>query len=225
MSDFRTHYAGDLGPESSGEEVRLAGWVVRVRDLGGILFFELRDASGRVQVVIDPDEIPAAAELRMEFCISVAGIVRPRPDGTENLDLDTGMIEVAADHLQILSRADVLPFMIDDRTEVDERVRLQYRYLDLRRPRMAANLVARSRGVAAMRDTLNSMGFLDVETPTFINSTPEGARDFLVPSRLRPGHFYALPQSPQPLQTAFDDFWSGPLLPDRPLLPRRRSSI
>ena len=197
MSDFRTHYAADLGLESSGDEVRLAGWVVRVRDLGGILFFELRDASGRVQVVIDPDEIPAAAELRMEFCISVAGTVRPRPDGTENLDLDTGMIEVAADHLQILSSADVLPFMIDDRTEADERVRLQYRYLDLRRPRMAANLVARSRGVAAMRDTLNSMGFLDVETPTFINSTPEGARDFLVPSRLRPGHFYALPQSPQ----------------------------
>jgi aspartyl-tRNA synthetase len=197
MTTFRTHYAADLGIESSGDRVQIAGWVVRVRDLGGILFFELRDASGRVQVVIDPAEIGEAASLRMEYCVSITGTVRPRPDGTENLDLETGAIEVAADTLEVLSSAEVLPFVIDDRTEADERVRLQYRYLDLRRPRMAANLRARAHGIGAMRDTLNDLGFLDVETPTLINSTPEGARDFLVPSRLRPGHFYALPQSPQ----------------------------
>ena len=197
MTALRTHYTSELGIENAGEEVRVAGWVVRVRDLGGILFFELRDAGGRVQVVIDPDQIPGAADLRMEYCVSIAGLVRPRPEGTENRDLDTGLIEVAASELEILSTADVLPFMVDDRTEAEERVRLQYRYLDLRRPRMAANLKARSLGITAMRETLNAMGFLDVETPTLINSTPEGARDFLVPSRLRPGHFYALPQSPQ----------------------------
>ena len=197
MTTFRSHYAADLGIDNAGETVQVAGWVVRVRDLGGILFFELRDASGRVQVVIDPGQIPEAAQLRMEYCVSISGSVRPRPEGTENPDLETGMIEVAAGGLEILSAADVLPFTVDDRTEADERVRLQYRYLDLRRPRMAANLRARSHGIVAIRDTLDDMGFLDVETPTLINSTPEGARDFLVPSRLRPGHFYALPQSPQ----------------------------
>ena len=197
MTTYRSHYAADLGGESSGDEVRVAGWVVRVRDLGGILFFELRDSSGRVQIVIDPEQIPEGSELRMEYCVSIRGAVRLRPGGTENLDLDTGMIEIAAAELEILSTADVLPFMVDDRTEADERVRLEYRYLDLRRPRMAANVRARAIGLASMRETLNELGFLDVETPTLINSTPEGARDFLVPSRLRPGHFYALPQSPQ----------------------------
>ena len=197
MTTYRSHYAADLGAENSGDDVRVAGWVVRVRDLGGILFFELRDSSGRVQIVIDPDQIPEGSELRMEYCVSIRGAVRPRPEGTENLDLDTGMIEIAAAELEILSTADVLPFIVDDRTEADERMRLQYRYLDLRRPRMAANVRARANGLASMRETLNELGFLDVETPTLINSTPEGARDFLVPSRLRPGHFYALPQSPQ----------------------------
>ena len=197
MTTYRTHYAADLGAEHQNDVVRVAGWVVRVRDLGGIVFFELRDASGRVQIVIDPAEIPRAAELRMEYCVSVVGRVRPRPEGTENPDLVTGMIEVAADDLRILSAADVLPFMIDDRTEADELIRLQYRYLDLRRPQMAANLRARSMGIRVIRQTLDDLGFFDIETPTLINSTPEGARDFLVPSRLRPGHFYALPQSPQ----------------------------
>ena len=197
MTIYRSHYGADLGLENTGDAVRVAGWVVRVRDLGGILFFELRDASGRIQVVIDPSEIPEAADLRMEYCVSIVGSVRPRPEGTENPDLDTGMIEIAATELDILSTADVLPFMVDDRTEAEERIRLQYRYLDLRRPRMAANLRARSLGIQAMRSTLDDLDFLDVETPTLINSTPEGARDFLVPSRLRPGHFYALPQSPQ----------------------------
>jgi len=197
MTAFRTNYAGELDTATVGESVRLSGWVVRPRDHGGIVFFELRDASGLVQIVADPAVVEMADDLRMEWCVAVKGTVQARPEGMQNPDLATGSVEVAATALDVLSAADVLPFMIDDRTEADERVRLQYRYLDLRRPRMAANLRARSLGIAAIRRTLDGIGFLDVETPTLINSTPEGARDFLVPSRLRPGHFYALPQSPQ----------------------------
>lgn len=197
MSGFRTHLAGDLGLDQAGRRVGLAGWVARVRDLGGICFFDLRDAGGLVQVVIDPALVPDASDLRMEYCVAVEGTVRRRPEGTENPDMETGELEVAADGLRILSRSAPLPFMIDDRSGADEQVRLRHRYLDLRRPRMAANLRARSSAIRAIRDTLDRMGFLDVETPTLVNSTPEGARDFLVPSRLRPGHFYALPQSPQ----------------------------
>jgi len=197
MTAFRTHYSTDLGLENTGESVQVAGWVVRPRDHGGIVFFELRDAAGLIQVVVDPDQFPEAEGLRMESCVSVTGTVQPRPEGMENPDLETGQIDLAATELAVLSSADVLPFMVDDRTDSDERIRLQYRYLDLRRPRMAANLRARSKAISAIRRTLDDAGFLDVETPTLINSTPEGARDFLVPSRLRPGHFYALPQSPQ----------------------------
>lgn len=194
---MRTQHAGTLGPTEIGREVTVAGWVQRRRDHGGIAFLDIRDASGIVQVVADPEEHPQVAELRMEYCVSVTGTVRERPPGTENPDLITGMIEIGVETLAILSPAETLPFMIDDRVEVDERARLRHRYLDLRRPRMAANLVARSRATAAIRRTLDQQGFLEVETPTLINSTPEGARDMLVPSRLRPGEFYALPQSPQ----------------------------
>ena len=197
MTAYRSHHAGELRLDRAGAEVRLAGWVARVRDLGGISFFDLRDTTGIVQVVVDPDSVPAAAELRMEYCVAVKGTVRARPEGTENPELTTGDIEVAADRLEVLSASAPLPFMIDDRSEAEERIRLRHRYLDLRRPRMAANLRARSSAIRAIRETLDGMGFLDVETPTLVNSTPEGARDFLVPSRLRPGHFYALPQSPQ----------------------------
>ena len=197
MTAYRTHHATDLHLGQTGEPVRLAGWVARVRDLGGISFFDLRDASGLVQVVVDPALVPAASGLRMEYCVAVEGTVRSRPEGTENPELETGSLEVAADHLEVLSRAAPLPFMIDDRTDAEESTRLRHRYLDLRRPRMAANLRARSSAIRAVRDTLDRLEFLDVETPTLVNSTPEGARDFLVPSRLRPGHFYALPQSPQ----------------------------
>lgn len=196
-SGYRSCRAAELGPEQSGRRVRLAGWAARVRDLGGIFFFDLRDGSGLVQVVVDPAEAPAAAELRMEYCVAVEGVVRPRPEGTENPDMETGGLEVAADRLEVLSRSASLPFMIDDRADPDEQIRLRHRYLDLRRPRMAANLHARSRCIRAIREALDGMGFLDVETPTLVNSTPEGARDFLVPSRIRNGRFYALPQSPQ----------------------------
>lgn len=196
-SGYRSCRAAELGPEQSGRRVRLAGWAARVRDLGGIFFFDLRDGSGLVQVVVDPAEAPAAAGLRMEYCVAVEGVVRPRPEGTENPDMETGGLEVAADRLEVLSRSASLPFMIDDRADPDEQIRLRHRYLDLRRPRMAANLHARSRCIRAIREALDGMGFLDVETPTLVNSTPEGARDFLVPSRIRNGRFYALPQSPQ----------------------------
>jgi len=200
VTTYRTHYSTELGIDNVGESVTLAGWVVRPRDHGGIVFFELRDRSGLMQVVVDPSEFPEADGLRMESCISVTGTIQARPDGMQNPDLETGQVDLAATGLNVLSVADVLPFMVDDRTDSDERVRLQYRYLDLRRPRMAANLRARSQAIWSIRHTMNELGFLDVETPTLINSTPEGARDFLVPARMRPGHFYALPQSPQLLK-------------------------
>ena len=193
---LRTHHAAETAALRE-QEVVLAGWVARRRDHGGITFIDLRDASGIVQVVADPETLPEVADLRMEYCISVTGLVRPRPEGTVNPDLPTGSVEVAATAIVVLSPADGLPFMIDDRVDAEERIRLEYRYLDLRRPRMAANLRARSAATAAIRRTLDDMGFLEVETPTLIRSTPEGARDVLVPSRLRSGTFYALPQSPQ----------------------------
>ena len=201
QESLRNARAGRLRATDAGIEVRLAGWVASRRDHGGVMFVDLRDASGLVQVVVNPEEDPAAGAvadtLRDEFCITVAGTVRLRPDGTVNPDLPTGAVEVAVTELRVLSPSEPLPFQIDDRADVDEAKRLEFRYLDLRRPRMAANLVARSRAVGAMRTTLFDQGFLEVETPTLVKSTPEGARDVLVPSRLRPGSFYALPQSPQ----------------------------
>ncbi len=192
---LRSDYAGTLGPERIGDTVRLAGWVARRRDHGGVVFFDLRDSSGVAQIVVDPDQHPT--DFKMEYTVSVEGAVRARPEGTVNPDMVTGAIEVVASRMTVLSTADTLPFMINDRIDVDERIRLQYRYLDLRRPRMAANLRARSAAARAMRETLDDLGFLEIETPTLIRSTPEGARDMLVPSRLSKGAFYALPQSPQ----------------------------
>jgi aspartyl-tRNA synthetase len=198
---LRTAGAGTLRPTEVGQGVHLAGWVKARRDHGGVIFVDLRDASGVVQVVVDPVAAPDAAEvargLRDEYCIAVEGAVRLRPAGIVNPELPTGEVEVAAAAVRVLSPADALPFQIDDRAEVDEVRRLEFRYLDLRRPRMATNLRARSKGISAMRRALDRLGFLEVETPTLIRSTPEGARDMLVPSRLRPGSFYALPQSPQ----------------------------
>lgn len=201
MTTYRTIHGGTLRTGDIDTEVQLAGWVARRRDHGGVTFIDLRDTSGVVQVVVNPDDGPATEEvlrsLRNEFCISVHGVVRPRPEGTTNPDMATGEIEVGVTALEILSTADVLPFQIDERFDADEVRRLQYRYLDLRRERMAANLRARSAAIRAMRHVLDARDFLEVETPTLVVSTPEGARDMLVPSRLRPGQFYALPQSPQ----------------------------
>jgi aspartyl-tRNA synthetase len=197
VQQLRTHRAGELSVSDIDRTVTVAGWVQKRRDHGGIAFFDVRDASGLIQVVADPDEHPVVDDLKMEYCVSVTGAVRRRPEGTENPELETGQVEIGAAEIVVLSAAKTLPFMIDDRVEIDERVRLEHRYLDLRRPRMAANLRARSRATAAIRRTLDGLGFLEVETPTLINSTPEGARDMLVPSRLREGEFYALPQSPQ----------------------------
>ncbi len=200
-TDYRDFHAGELRLDHSGSAVRVAGWAERIRDQGGVVFVDLRDASGIVQVVFRPDVAPAAMELaqalKREFCVSVDGTVKARPEGTENPDLVTGAVEVEATALEVLSPAETLPFQLDERADTDEGRRLRYRYLDLRRPRMAANLVARSRAIGAMRRIMEASGFLEVETPTLVASTPEGARDFLVPSRLRPGEFYALPQSPQ----------------------------
>ena len=199
--EYRSARAGDLDAAASGREVRLAGWVGRRRDHGGVIFIDLRDASGVVQVVLNPEDAPAPADvlkgLRMEFCITVSGSVRLRPDGTRNPDLATGDVEVVADSLVVLSPAEALPFQLDGRAEVDEVKRLSHRYLDLRTERMQRNLRARSKAIGAIRRTMDERGFLDIETPTLIASTPEGARDLLVPSRLRRGSFYALPQSPQ----------------------------
>jgi aspartyl-tRNA synthetase len=197
MTEYRTAHAGTMDESRVGDTVTVAGWVQRRRDHGGVAFLDLRDSSGMVQIVADPQVIPAVHELRMEYCISVTGDVRHRPEGTVNEDLPTGAVEIGATALTVLSPADPLPFMLDERINTDERVRLEFRYLDLRRPSMAANLRARSRASSVIRQTLDSKGFMEVETPTLIRSTPEGARDVLVPSRLRKGNFYALPQSPQ----------------------------
>lgn len=197
-SSYRTHYADQLSaPDLLDTGIRLAGWVQRRRDHGGVVFVDLRDQTGICQIVLDPEQFPDAHQLRMEFCLSVSGRLCARPDGTVNPDLATGMVELMASELIILSPADPLPFLIEDEVEVEELTRLEYRYLDLRRPRMAANLLARSQTISAMRRVMERNQFLEVETPTLVASTPEGARDLLVPSRLRRSHFYALPQSPQ----------------------------
>ena len=202
MADtLKNRAAGTLTAADAGDNVILAGWVARRRDHGGVIFVDLRDQSGVVQVVLNPDDQPAPASdlqgLRTEFCISIEGTVRLRPADMANPELPTGEIEVVATTMRVLSPSEPLPFQIDDRSDVDEAKRLQYRYLDLRRPAMADNVRARSKTIRAMRDVMDDLGFMEIETPTLIASTPEGARDMLVPSRLRKGNFYALPQSPQ----------------------------
>jgi aspartyl-tRNA synthetase len=198
-SVIRTHEAGTLRAEHAGQKVTLAGWVAKRRDLGGVAFLDVRDASGIVQVVVR-DEVLAAGGahgLRNEYCISVEGVVEIRPDDTANPNLATGEIEVAAIELTVLNPAAPLPFQIDDRVTVGEEARLRYRYLDLRRPEPAAAIRLRSAVNAAARTALGKRNFVEIETPTMTRSTPEGARDFIVPARLAPGSWYALPQSPQ----------------------------
>ncbi|CAB4979593.1 unannotated protein [freshwater metagenome] len=194
---LRTHDAGSLNSKSTGTEVKLAGWVARRRDHGGVAFIDLRDGTGSVQVVINDEKI--AGELRAEWCVLITGIVALRPAGNENKEIPTGEIEVVCDSLEVLSEAAALPFPVDsgDLSNISEEVRLKYRYLDLRREGPAKNLRLRSKVTAAIRDVMNQADFLEIETPYLTRSTPEGARDFLVPVRLQPGSWYALPQSPQ----------------------------
>ena len=182
--------------EHAGEQVVLAGWVARRRDHGGVIFLDLRDASGVVQVVWRSDE-EAAHDLRAEFCVRVTGEVRLRPAGNENPELPTGAVEVAAAEVEVLSEADPLPFPVEGSTDIAEDVRIKYRYLDIRREETARNLRIRSTAAYLLSDVMRDHGFVNVETPYLTRSTPEGARDFLVPVRLRPGNWYALPQSPQ----------------------------
>jgi len=192
---IRTHTAGSLRAENVGQTVTLAGWIARRRDHGGVAFLDLREASGVVQVVVrDPD---VAHPLRSEFCVKVVGQVALRPEGNANPDLPTGEIEVICTELEVLSVSAPLPFPIDEHVEVGEEARLRHRYLDLRRPAPGAALRLRSQVNRTAREVLYDEGFVEIETPTLTRSTPEGARDFLVPARLQPGSWYALPQSPQ----------------------------
>jgi len=196
----RNFYCGNLRPEHEGKEVCLSGWVQTRRDLGGLIFVDLRDRSGVVQIVFNPEQKEAfetADRIRSEYVIAVRGKVVKRPEENVNPKIATGYIEVIGEELEILSVAKTPPFAIEDEVKVDESVRLKYRFLDLRRPKMLNNFIFRSKVNKAIRDFLDENGFLEIETPILTKSTPEGARDFLVPSRLNPGEFYALPQSPQ----------------------------
>ncbi len=199
---YKTHSCGELRPAQAGETVTLAGWVHRQRDHGGVTFIDLRDRYGIVQVVADParPEVHAIQEARAEWVLSITGTVRRRPAGAENPNMATGEIEVEATKVEVLNPAKPLPFLINKDEDTEEAVRLKYRYLDLRRERMQKNMLLRHHVVKFIRDYLSERGFLEIETPMLFKTTPEGARDYLVPSRLQPGMFYALPQSPQQLK-------------------------
>ena len=196
---MRTHYCGQVTEALTGQTVHVCGWVHRRRDHGGVIFIDLRDREGLLQIVFDPDtaEVFAQAErLRSEYVVRISGKVRPRPAGTENANLATGRIEVLAQGIELLNKAETPPFQLDD-DSVGEEARLKYRYIDLRRPLMQQNLRLRHDVIRRIRNYMDGQGFIDVETPILTRATPEGARDYLVPSRTHPGHFFALPQSPQ----------------------------
>ncbi len=198
---LRDRYCGSITGEDVGKNVNLAGWVYRRRDHGGLIFFDLRDVTGIVQVVFSPDIAPAAHteahEIKQEYVIRIEGKVSPRPEGTENPAMPTGAVEVLVSSMTVLNTCRPLPFQLDEDEEPNEAMRLKYRYLDMRRPRTQQIFIRRSRAAQTLRTHLTSRGFFEIETPFLTKSTPEGARDFIVPSRLNPGDFYALPQSPQ----------------------------
>ena len=202
---YRTHTCGELRASHAGQTITLSGWVHRRRDHGGVAFFDLRDRTGLVQVTINPDlpkeSLDLVTNVRMEWVLQIEGIVQLRPDGMKNPKMETGEIEIIAREVKILNPAKTLPFMVSaDNDLADENTRLKYRYLDLRRERMTRNMVLRHKVIKFMRDYLDEQGFIEIETPIMFKATPEGARDYLVPSRIYPGQFYALPQSPQQLK-------------------------
>ena len=222
---LRSSNCGDLRLNDADTEVTLAGWVGRRRDHGGIIFLDLRDRSGVVQVIFNPELAPdathTAEDLRQEWVVQVTGHVRRRPAGSENPAMETGDIEVKASMVTVLNRSLTPPFYIADDAGADESLRLRYRYLDLRRPAMQQNLILRHRVVKYIRDFLDSRDFLEIETPILIKSTPEGARDFLVPSRLQPREFLR-PASVSPAAEATaHGFGRGAVFPDSPLFPGR----
>ena len=197
---MRSNYCGEINDSFVGQSVELCGWVHRRRDHGGVIFLDLRDREGIAQIVFDPDQkesFAAAEEVRSEFVIRVTGLIRMRPEGTINLDMKTGKVEVLGQQLDILNRAETPPFPLDEHGNVGEDVRLRYRYIDLRRSEMSDRLRFRSKVSNTVRNFLDSHGFLDIETPLLTKATPEGARDYLVPSRTHQSRFFALPQSPQ----------------------------
>jgi len=197
---MRSHYCGEFNTAHVGETVEVAGWVHRRRDHGGVIFLDIRDRTGIVQVVFDPDtqeSFATADRVRSEYVLRLTGLVRPRPEGTVNPEMATGEVEILGASVEILNPSLTPPFQLDEYSDAGEDVRLRYRYLDLRRPEMQQRLQARARITSAVRRYLENAGFWEVETPTLTRATPEGARDYLVPSRTHPGAFFALPQSPQ----------------------------
>jgi len=202
---YRTHTCGELRSSHAGQSVTISGWVNRRRDHGGVAFFDLRDRSGIIQITINPDlskeTLDLVAGVRFEWVLQIEGQVHRRPAGNENPNMETGEIEIIARSIKVLNPAKTLPFMVSSDTDLaDENARLKYRYLDLRRERMTRNMVLRHKVIKFMRDYLDEKGFIEIETPIMFKATPEGARDYLVPSRIYPGQFYALPQSPQQLK-------------------------
>ena len=197
---MRTHYCGNLDVKNIGHTVTVCGWVHRRRDHGGVIFLDLRDREGLMQVVVDPDAEDAFAtadRARSEWVMQITGLVRTRPEGTVNSEMPTGEVELLGREVSVLNTSDTPPFQLDDHVKVGEEVRLKHRYMDLRRPEMLKNLMLRSRVTSFISNFLTDHGFVDVETPVLTRATPEGARDYLVPSRVHKGEFFALPQSPQ----------------------------